>query len=133
MNMKIILLTVSAILVTGAIGVLFFRRNRKVETDGTENEAETPVSAPSETKVVLEESIKRSEKIVESVEEMAKRLENLSSADKDKPFAKMSKPSVSEVPVVSETISPETEEAPKPKPKKKRPYKKKTSPKKTEE
>jgi hypothetical protein len=134
--MKIVFLTVSAIVAIGAIGFLFFRRKKEVETNQPEIAPEAETSIP-ESKVVLEEPL-NTEKVTETAEEMTKRLEKLSSADKDKPFAKMSKPQVSEVP--SEMLSGKTdpilegtEEPVKPKPKKKRPYKKKTAPKKTEE
>jgi hypothetical protein len=134
--MKIVFLTVSAIVAIGTIGFLFFRRKKEVETNEPEIAPAVETSTP-ESKVVLDESLNM-EKVTETAEEMAKRLEKLSSADKDKPFAKMSKPQVSEVPneMLSEKSDPileGTEESVKPKPKKKRPYKKKTTPKKTEE
>lgn len=135
--MKIIFLTVSAILTIGVIGVLFFRRKREVESNDSEI-APQPEEPSLDAKVVLDESLKRTEQVQETAEEMAKRLEKLSSSDKDKPFAKMSKPTVAEVPnemlsEKSEPILEGTDESAKPKPKKKRPYKKKTTPKKPTE
>ena len=133
--MKIVFLTVSAIVAIGTIGFLFFRRKKEVETNEPEIVPEAETST-LESRTVLDESLKQ-EKVQETAEEMAKRLEKLSSSDKDKPFAKMSKPQVSEVPMEmltkSEPILEGTEEPVKPKPKKKRPYKKKTTPKKPTE
>jgi hypothetical protein len=125
--MSYILITVSALLVTYGIYRL---TRKKVETTNDAQEAEI-----STDNVVTENVELKVEKVQESAQELKERLETITSTDSEKPFASLSKPTASEIPTEftkEETESlPETE-APAPKAKKKRPYKKR-APKKEKE
>jgi hypothetical protein len=87
----------------------------------------------SENQISEIESLPKNEKTEETVEEMTARLNKIKNPDQEKPFAKMSKPQISEIldEMIAEAPANLTENIID-KPRKKRPYKKKT-PKKTEE
>ena len=88
----------------------FLLRKRKIkfkETDETVDEIYGSVKIPVEETEKIQEKVQ--ETVQETIEEMTKRLEKISSADKDKPFAKISKPSISEVPTEFPGLSDENE------------------------
>lgn len=116
----------------GGILIYFFTRSKNVEN--VQDEQAHQEEQENLTEEILSESLHGTEKSEETAEEMTKRLSKIKNPDQDKPFAKMSKPQISEIPdeLLSEApadIAKDIIEKPK---KRKRPYKKKT-PKKTEE
>lgn len=103
--MEIILISVSAILLIGVVAYVQMkkwermgkRKMRKNSETVYENETVSE-TLPEYSEVTIESLSEKVEEKKETLEEMTSRLNSMVSQDKDKPFAKMSIPDVSEVP-----------------------------------
>ena len=107
-----VILIVVTILV---ISLFYFKKTRKK----VETETEDSFTKETETETILKtdplKTVKVEEKaIVETVEEINTRLQNIVNPDKDKPFAKISAPDLSEIPEETKLKRTYKKRAPKP-------------------